>query len=135
MSVTTTTYIASASVPNASFNSVQNLPVSPADATQLVADSSSPALEANQAILKNLPLSWWVSSFNSGAIQYRPVSGLVNWAVIKDGKDVHISKEISDVVIPNRTGRVSRDDKAKTITMVMKDNNCLTLTKVSPSLI
>ena len=131
---TYTAAISPASVPTACFNSVEKLPVAAADAAELVADSSSPALEANQVIFKNLPFSWWIASFNDDAVQYRPVSGAVNWAFVKGGEDVHIAKEITDVVIPNRTETVTRDEKERMTTIVMKDNDCLLLTKVSPSL-
>jgi len=124
-----TKYIAAispSSAATASFNSVKGLAVAAADASRLVADGS---LEDNQAILKNLPFSWWIAQLNSGAVQYRPVSGEVNWAFVVNGQDVHITREITDVVIPNRTDSCNRDEVAKTTDFVQKDNGCLLLTK------
>ena len=120
---------------SASFNSVKGLPVASASASSLVADNSPVYLEENQAILKNLPFSWWVAQLNSGAVQYRPVSGQVNWAFVVGGKDVYITREISDVVIPNRTDTCTRNEAAKTTSLVQKDNGCLLLTKTIPLLI
>ena len=133
----TTKYLASISPSSAAtgcFNSVKGVSVSTVNAGSLVTDNSSTSLENNQAILKNLPFSWWIAQLNSGAIQYRPVSGLVNWAFVVNGQDVHITREITDVVIPNRTDSCTRDEVAKTTSLVQKDNGCLLLTKTIPLL-
>ena len=119
---------------SSSFNSVKGLPVVSVNASSLVADNSPVSLENNQVILKNLPLSWWITQLNSGAVQYRPVSGQVNWAFVVGGKDVYITREISDVIIPNRTDTCTRNDSAKTTDLVQKDNGCLLLTKTMPML-
>ena len=119
---------------SSSFNSVKGLPVVSVNASSLVADNSPVSLENNQVILKNLPLSWWITQLNSGAVQYRPVSGQVNWAFVVGGKDVYITREISDVIIPNRTDTCTRNEAAKTTTLVQKDNGCLLLTKTMPML-
>ena len=57
----------------------------------------------NQQILMNQPMSWWVENLNSGAIHYFPFTNLVNWAYTVDGNDIHIDREVSDLIIPNET--------------------------------
>ena len=58
----------------------------------------------NQAVFKNQPLSWWVASLNSGVVKYTPVSDNVNWSYINSNtKSIHISIEISDLLIPNKS--------------------------------
>lgn len=98
--------------------------------TLIIADSASTPNEGNQLIFKNLPLSWWVSGLNSGNIQYRHVSNYVNWAFVNlDEKDVNISKEITDFIIPNRTKSMTRDLVTNITTVIMEDNKCLVLSK------
>ena len=81
---------------------------------------------ANQEIFKNLPLSWWVSSINAKAVQYRPVSNTVNWAyVTADGNDVHILYDITTVIIPNTTESAVTDNASGMMTLTLKDNNCI----------
>jgi hypothetical protein len=130
MNVSYIATISPATTPDASFNSVKGLPVGPADAGALVADNTPTVMENNQNILKNLPFSWWAEGLSSDSIQYRPVSGEVNWAVVVGGEDVYISRDLSDAVIPNRTDTVTRDEVAKTVSVRMKDNGCLVLTAV-----
>jgi hypothetical protein len=116
---------------DATFQSVKGLPVTAVDAKNLVADNSLVPYQANQVILKNLDASWWVQGLNTGSIQYRPVSNEVNWAFVNaDGKDVNIAKEITDVIIPNRTAGVIRDAETKTMRWTMEDNGCLVMTRV-----
>lgn len=63
----------------------------------------------NQAVFKNQPLSWWVASLNSGVVKYTPVSDNVNWSYINSNtKSIHISIEISDLLIPNKTASSAR---------------------------
>jgi len=112
----------------ASFQSVKGNPTSVVDVNSLVADSVSPPNEDNQLIFKNLPLSWWVSGLNSGNIQYRPLSNYVNWAFVNlDGKDVNISMEITEVIIPNNCKSMTQDSDNKISTLIMEDNNCLVM--------
>lgn len=81
----------------------------------------------NQAIFKNQPLSWWIESFNSGKIQYRPMSNLVNWAYINsNSQDIYIIMDVSLIIIPNRTRTVTQNPN-NTITTFYEDNNCLLL--------
>jgi len=116
---------------DSTFQSVKGLPATAVDAKNLVADTSLVPYEANQVILKNLPASWWVAGLNAGTIQYRPLSNEVNWAFVNsDGKDVNIAKEITDVMIPNRTAGVVRDAEKKTMRWTMEDNGCLVMTRV-----
>lgn len=64
---------------------------------------------ANQAVFKNQPLSWWLASLNSGAVKYTPFSNDVNWAYVDSNTNViHISIEISNILIPNKTMGMSR---------------------------
>lgn len=116
---------------DACFQSVKGGPVMAVDAANLVADSSSVPYGANQEIFKNLSLAWWVQGLNTGTVQYRPVSNEVNWAFVNSaGKDVNIAKEITDVIIPNRTAGLIRDDDTKTMRWTMEDNGCLAMTRV-----
>jgi len=98
--------------------------------------------EANQNVFKSLPMSWWVSNLNSGKVQYYPFSNEVNWAyfpsVAETDKCFHISVEITNAVIPNRTDTVSRNDAdpeagvSSTMTVVMQPNNFLRLSVTRP---
>ena len=116
---------------NACFQSVKGLDVTVVNAANLVADSSAVPNEANQEIFKNLSLAWWVQGLNAGTVQYRPVSNEVNWAFVNsEGKDVNIAKEITDVIIPNRTASVIRDADTKTMRWTLEDNGCLAMTRV-----
>jgi hypothetical protein len=59
------------------------------------------------------------------------VSNEVNWAFVNSaGKDVNIAKEITDVIIPNRTANVIRDAETKTMRWTLEDNGCLIMTRV-----
>lgn len=116
---------------DACFQSVKGLDVTPVDAANLVADSSAVPYEANQEIFKNLSLAWWVQGLNTGTVQYRPVSNEVNWAFVNsEGKDVNIAREITDVIIPNRTDSITRDEETKTMRWTFQDNGCLAMTRV-----
>jgi hypothetical protein len=116
---------------DACFQSVKGDTITAVDAANLVADSSAVPYEANQEIFKNLSLAWWVEGLNAGTVQYRPVSNEVNWAFVNsDGKDVNIAKEITDVIIPNRTASVIRDAETKTMRWILEDNGCLLMTRV-----
>lgn len=116
---------------DACFQSVKGLDMAVVDAANLVADSSVVPYGANQEIFKNLSLGWWVQGLNMGTVQYRPVSNEVNWAFVNsDGKDVNIAKEITDVIIPNRTANVIRDAETKTMRWTLEDNGCLLMTRV-----
>jgi hypothetical protein len=98
--------------------------------------------EANQNVFKSLPMSWWVSNLNSGNVQYYPFSNEVNWAyfpsVAEADKCFHISVEITNALIPNRTDTVSRNDAdpeaglGSTMTVVMQPNNFLRLSVTRP---
>ena len=57
----------------------------------------------NQKILMNQPMSWWVENLNSGAIHYYPFTNLVNWAYKVGENEIHIEREVSDLIIPNET--------------------------------
>ena len=57
----------------------------------------------NQKILMNQPMSWWVETLNSGAIHYYPFTNLVNWAYKVGENEIHIEREVSDLIIPNET--------------------------------
>lgn len=116
---------------DASFQSVKGLDLKVVNAANLVADSSAVPYGANQEIFKNLSLAWWVQGLNTGTVQYRPVSNEVNWAFVNsDGKDVNIAKEITDVIIPNRTASVIRDAQTKIMRWTLEDNGCLAMTRV-----
>lgn len=98
--------------------------------------------EANQNVFKSLPMSWWVSNLNSGNVQYYPFSNDVNWAYFpsleEKDKCFHISVEISNALIPNRTDTVSRNDAdpeagiGPTMTVVMQTSKFLRLTVTRP---
>lgn len=116
---------------DASFQSVKGVLLTSVKAANLVADSSAVPYGANQEIFKNLSLAWWVEGLNMGTIKYRHVSNEVNWVFVNSlGKEVNIAKEITDVIIPNRTASVIRDAETKTMRWTMQDNGCLLMTKV-----
>ena len=76
---------------------------------------------ANQVVFKNQPLSWWVASLNSGAVKYTPFSNDVNWAFIDASNNViHISIEISNLLIPNRTASVSLNSGSMSSTVTFE---------------
>ena len=119
----------------ASFNSVKGYPVVPVNVANLSpvnypTGSQAPNAE-NQVIFKNLAVSWWIDGMNAGNIQYRPVSGLVNWAFIDSAKnEIHMAKEITDIMIPNRTQKMEMIDNNPLNTKItMVDNNVMLLTK------
>lgn len=123
--------VSPSAVADACFQSVKGLDLTVVNPANLVADSSAVPYGANQEIFKNLSLAWWVQGLNTGTIQYRPVSNEVNWAFVNsDGKDVNIAKEITDVIIPNRTASVIRDAETKTMRWILEDNGCLAMTRV-----
>jgi hypothetical protein len=123
--------VSPSAIADASFQSVKGVSVTVVDVANLVADSSAVPYEANQEIFKNLSLGWWVQGLNTGTVQYRPVSNEVNWAFVNsEGKDVNIAKEITDVIIPNRTASVTRDAETKTMRWTLEDNGCLLMTRV-----
>jgi hypothetical protein len=77
----------------------------------------------NQVVFKNQPLSWWVSSLNSGIVKYTPVSNDVNWAYVDvNNNSIHISIEISNLLIPNKPQGVSKNSGSMSsqITFVSK---------------
>lgn len=119
---------------DASFNSVKGESVVPVDigfsTVNYPTGSQAPNAE-NQVIFKNVPVSWWIDGLNAGNIQYRPVSGLVNWAFIDSAKnEIHIAKEITDVMIPGRTAKMEMIDNTHLNTkIIMVDNNVMLLTK------
>jgi hypothetical protein len=71
--------------------------------------NDSKANAANQLVFKNQPLSWWLASLNSGAVKYTPVSNDVNWAYVDaNNNSIHISMEISNLLIPNKTLTITK---------------------------
>jgi hypothetical protein len=75
----------------------------------LVAGDETPN-PVNQEVFMNQPLSWWLTSLNSGKVKYTPVSNYVNWAYVDANKNVyHISITISNLLIPNKTSGVTRN--------------------------
>jgi hypothetical protein len=105
-------------------------------------DALGGGFEGNQNIFKSMPMSWWVSQINSGNIQYYPFSNDVNWAYFpffeEKDKCFHISVEVTNAVIPNRTDTVSRNagdveaGVASSMTVVMQPNNFLRLSVTRP---
>jgi hypothetical protein len=74
-----------------------------------VANDPNPNAE-NQRVFRNQPLSWWLASLNSGAVKYTPFSNNVNWAYLDASKNsIHISIEISDILIPNKTSKITKN--------------------------
>ena len=117
---------------DSSFQSIKGMSVTVVDVNNLVEDNSAVPHVANQEIFKNLPLAWWVQGLNEGTIQYRPVSNEVNWAFVNSsGKDVNIAREITDIIIPNRTANMVRDAETKTMRCTMQDNGCLAMTSIN----
>jgi hypothetical protein len=138
MKITYTASLSPSCVLGASFNSVKGDSVVGVNVANLgfstvnyPTGSQAPNAE-NQVIFKNVPVSWWMDGLNAGNIQYRPVSGLVNWTFIDSQKnEIHIAKEITDVIIPGRTEKVEMIDNTPFNTKVkMLDNNVMLLTKV-----
>ena len=103
------------------FNTLSNLAVTGSNnlsnlsSTNYVVAGQSTPNPANQAVFKNQPLSWWVSSLNSGAVKYTPVSNDVNWAFVDQNKNaIHISIEVSNLLIPNKTKSITRNPGSMT---------------------
>ena len=85
----------------------------------------------NQRIFMNQPLSWWVSGLNSGTIKYTPVSNEVNWSYVNSsGNTIHISRNLSNVIIPNKSSSVRRDSSLKTLTIVFEAKHGMNRTDV-----
>lgn len=83
----------------------------------------SSSSEDNQLVFKNQPLSWWLETLNSGAVKYTPISNDVNWSYFApSGQQFHISMEISDLLLPNRTAKYTRNEQdfSSTITFEPK---------------
>ena len=86
----------------------------------------------NQAIFMNQPLSWWCNGLNNGVVQYRPVSNTVNWAFVdSSGNDIYIRRDISDMIIPNKTSSFNYDISGNVTTIVYVDNNCISMTSTN----
>ena len=138
MKTTYTAAISPSCTLDASFNSVKGEAVVPIDVANLgfstanyPTGSQAPNSE-NQVIFKNVPISWWIDGLNNGNIQYRPVSSLVNWAFVDSAENnIHIAKEITDVIIPGRTEKVEMIDNTRLNTkIIMVDNNVMLLSKM-----
>jgi hypothetical protein len=84
---------------------------------------------ANQVIFKYQPLSWWIAGINEGSIVYTPVSNTVNWSYTDGTHQYHILIEISNFIIPNRTGSVTHDPNTWHATVVLEDNGVLNMTQ------
>jgi len=95
-------------------NTLTNMPAGSSDLSSLSSvnyptEGVSVPNTANQSVFKNQPLSWWVASLNSGVVKYTPVSSDVNWSYTDSNtKAIHISMEISNLLIPNKSSNTSR---------------------------
>ena len=88
----------------------------------------------NQAIFKNQPLSWWITSLNNSSIQYRPISNTINWAFVNsDSKDIYILFDITKIIIPNKTKSVDINKDTHIATTTYVDNNCIIMTSTNNS--
>ena len=90
----------------ATLNTLTNTPSTGSSDLSELSDS----LDANTLIFKNQPLSWWLASLNSGAVKYTPISNYVNWSYfVPSGQQYHISIEVSDLLLPNKTAGITRN--------------------------
>jgi hemolysin activation/secretion protein len=75
----------------------------------------------NQHVFMNQPLSWWVTGLNTGTIKYTPISNTVNWSFVNaSGSSFYMDRSVTNIVIPNKTQSVTRDDTLKTTTIVFE---------------
>jgi hemolysin activation/secretion protein len=85
----------------------------------------------NQRVFMNQPLSWWLLGLNSGKIKYTPASNEVNWSYVdSSGNSIHISRNLSNVIIPNKSSSVTRDSKLNTMTIVFEAKHGINRTDV-----
>ena len=112
-----------------SLNTLTNTPVSGSSDLSTLSTTNYPDSNnkepnsENQLVFKNQPLSWWLASLNSGSVKYTPYSNEVNWAYVNSSNnEIHISVEISNLLIPNKTLSVSRapDSASSVITFEPK---------------
>lgn len=82
--------------------------------------------KVNQSIFKGQTLQWWVDSINNKSVVYTPVSNKVLWSYMNEGKQYHISTEITNYIIPNLTDTFTQESTTTLITF--KDNGYMTLT-------
>jgi len=64
-------------LPTSTWNTITN--ATPSGSSQ-IEDLDEGAYDANQAIFKNQPLSWWLEGILSGDVYYTPISNAVNWS-------------------------------------------------------
>lgn len=82
----------------------------------------------NQIIFKNQPVSWWIDMINAGSVKYTPVSNTVNWAYIDAQSNViHLHIDISNTMIPNKTGTVNRDTETRSTIIILQDNGVMNM--------
>lgn len=85
-------------------------------------DRSSKANPDNQLVFMNQPMSWWIDSLKSGAVFYFPYSNFVNWGYKDASSNVyHIDITISDMLIPNKTKDVAKDEATKVYTITFEE--------------
>ena len=84
----------------------------------------------NQIIFKNQPVSWWIDMINAERVKYTPVSNTVNWAYIDaQSNTIHLHIDISNMMIPNKTGTVNRDIEKRSTIIVLQDNGVMNMTQ------
>jgi hypothetical protein len=85
----------------------------------------------NQRVFMNQPLSWWLSGLNAGTIKYTPVSSNVNWSYTNaSGTSFHISRSLTNVIIPNKTLSATRDPMTNKTTIVFEEKHGMKRTDV-----
>jgi hypothetical protein len=85
----------------------------------------------NQHVFMNQPLSWWLAGLNAGTIKYTPVSNNVNWSYTDaSGTSFHISRTLTNIIIPNRTLSATRDPVSNKTTIVFEEKHGMNRTDV-----
>lgn len=77
--------------------------------------------KANQNVFMNQSVSWWVSQLNAKTIKYTPVSNDVNWSYTNSsGSALHIDRDVTNIIIPNKNQSVQRNDSSNGSTIVFE---------------
>jgi len=112
---------------NATLNSLISAPVEGSSDLSTLSPNNYPTAgnsnpnPSNQMVFMNQKMSWWLQALNAGTVKYTPISNEVNWSYVPASDSlIHISINITNTLIPNRTLSVSRDAEKKETTIVFE---------------
>jgi len=84
-------------------------------------ENQSEPCEKNQAVFMDMPMSWWVEKLLSKQIYYDAVSNYVNWSYdVTPEHTIHISKKVTDLLIPSVVEKRTYSKETDTHTHVYK---------------